>query len=97
MLESVLNKVGDLYLSWRTFVNDCIYTTWKVSKYAGISGPYFPVFGLNIDEWTKLHDILNLENIFINKEFLKKNIQKGFTANMFPDFQRNKTLTILLL
>ena len=23
-------------------------TTWKVSKYGVISGPYFPVFGLNM-------------------------------------------------
>ena len=24
-------------------------TTWKVSKYGVISGPYFPVFGLNTE------------------------------------------------
>ena len=26
-----------------------IYTAWKVSKYGVISGPYFPVFGLNTE------------------------------------------------
>ena len=26
-----------------------ICTTWKVSKYGVISGPYFPAFGLNTD------------------------------------------------
>ena len=25
------------------------YTVWKVSKYGVISGPYFPVFGLNTE------------------------------------------------
>ena len=25
------------------------YTAWKVSKYGGISGPYFPAFGLNME------------------------------------------------
>ena len=27
------------------------YTAWKVSKYAVISGPYFPVFGLNTERY----------------------------------------------
>ena len=27
------------------------YTGWKVSKYAVISGPYFPVFGLNTKKY----------------------------------------------
>ena len=27
------------------------FTTWKVSKYGVISGPYFPVFGLNIGKY----------------------------------------------
>ena len=26
-----------------------IYTAWKVSKYGVVSGPYFPVFGLNTE------------------------------------------------
>ena len=26
-------------------------TAWKVSKYGFISGPYFPVFGLNIGKY----------------------------------------------
>ena len=26
-----------------------LYTAWKVSKYGVISGPYFPVFGLNTE------------------------------------------------
>ena len=25
------------------------YTMWRVSKYAVFSGPYFPVFGLNME------------------------------------------------
>ena len=28
-----------------------IYTGWKVSKYGVISGPYFPVFGLNTGKY----------------------------------------------
>ena len=27
-----------------------LYTVWKVSKYGVISGPYFPVFELNMDQ-----------------------------------------------
>ena len=37
------------------FVNSSIfhadYTAWKVSKYGVISGPYFPVFGLNTGKY----------------------------------------------
>ena len=28
-----------------------MYTAWKVSKYGAFSGPYFPVFGLNIGNY----------------------------------------------
>ena len=28
------------------------YTAWKVSKYGVISGPYFPVFGLNTERYS---------------------------------------------
>ena len=34
-----------------TRVNDN-NTVWKVSKYGVISGPYFPVFGLNTERFT---------------------------------------------
>ena len=27
------------------------YTAWKVSKYGVVSGPYFPVFGLNTGKY----------------------------------------------
>ena len=27
------------------------YTVWKVSKYEGFSGPYFPGFGLNTEKY----------------------------------------------
>ena len=27
------------------------YTAWKLSKYGIISGPYFPVFGLNTEKY----------------------------------------------
>ena len=27
------------------------FTAWKVSKYGVISGPYFPVFGLNTERY----------------------------------------------
>ena len=33
----------------KTIVFD-IYHSWKVSKYGVISGPYFPVFGLNFGD-----------------------------------------------
>ena len=37
-------------------------TAWKVSKYGVFSGPYFPVFGLNMD-------VLNLEENPLRKKF----------------------------
>ena len=33
------------------FVNIYHYTAWRVSKYGVISGPYFPVFGLNTGKY----------------------------------------------
>ena len=36
-----LSKLRRFNILWIT------YTAWKVSKYGVISGPYFPVFGLN--------------------------------------------------
>ena len=32
-------------------IPNLIYTAWKVSKYRVISGPYFPVFGLNTGKY----------------------------------------------
>ena len=40
-----------------------LYTAWKVSNYGVISGPYFPVFGLN----TEIYE----ENLRIQSEYRK--------------------------
>ena len=37
------------------------YTAWKVSKYKVISGPYFPVFGLNTKIYVDLSVYLYIE------------------------------------
>ena len=46
-----------------SFENSEINTAWKVSKYGVISGPYFPVFGLNME----IHEV----NLRIQSEYRK--------------------------
>ena len=41
-----LNKKTEIKLS-----TDTVTTAWKVSKYGVISGPYFPVCGLNTETY----------------------------------------------
>ena len=44
-----------------------IYTVWKVSKYGVISGPYFPVFGPNLqkkNQWEAAVQIYSKEKVF---------------------------------
>ena len=40
-----LQTVSSVLWSWVSK----LHTAWKVSKYGGFSGPYFPVFGLNTE------------------------------------------------
>ena len=42
-LQEVLAQIEGFVITEWLFLN----TAWKVSKYGVISGPYFPVFGLN--------------------------------------------------
>ena len=61
-----------------------IYTTWKVSKYGGFSGPYFPIFSPNTGKYgpekppysdtfneviVNFAECVGIENCFINKTF----------------------------
>ena len=47
------HDLTDLYnhLITMKYCNRICYTGWKVSKYGVISGPYFPVFGLNTGKY----------------------------------------------
>ena len=50
--ESVIKSLeqsANLLLNW--FKSNQMNTAWKVSKYGVISGPYFPVFGLNTERY----------------------------------------------
>ena len=38
-----------LEISWEVLAQSAPYTSWKVSKYGVIFGPYFPAFGLNTE------------------------------------------------
>ena len=51
------------------------YTAWKVSKYGVISGPYFPVFGLD----TEVYGV----NLRIQSEYKKIRIRKNFVFGHF--------------
>ena len=46
----------------------CAITAWKVSKYGVISGPYFPVFGLNTGKYrpeiTQYLDTFHAVNVY---------------------------------
>ena len=57
------------------------YTTWKVSKYGVISGPYFPVFGLN----TEIYEV----NLRIQSEY--RNIRTR-NNSVFGHFSRSDIL-----
>ena len=47
---------------------DNTYTVWKVSKWEVISGPYFPVFGLNAGKYgPKISPYLDTFHAVINK------------------------------
>ena len=51
MLVACQEELFHLELEWN-ILNSVIrelYTTWRVSKYAVVSGPYFPVFLLNTE------------------------------------------------
>ena len=48
-----------------------INTAWKVPKYGAISGPYFPVFGVNTGKYRPkitpyFHSVNDLVSIFIS-------------------------------
>ena len=52
-------------------------TAWKVSKYGVISGPYFPVFGLNTD-----HKQLCIWTLFTQWDILCKFEDRAFTGTL---------------
>ena len=55
-----------------------IHTAWKVSKYGVISGPYFPVFGLNTD----IYGV----SLRIQSEYMKIHTKNN---SVFGHFSRN--------
>ena len=63
-------------LSWNQILK--VFTAWKVSKYGGFPGPYFPVFELN----TEIYSV----NLRIQPEYRK--IQ-GRKSSVFGHFSRS--------
>ena len=59
-------------------------TAWKVSKYGVISGPYFPVFGLN----TEIYEV----NLRIQSEYRNKRTRNN---SVFGHFSRRVNVRIL--
>ena len=57
------------------------FTAWKVSKYGVISGPYFPVFGLNTERYGG--------SLRIQSEYRKIRIRNN---SIFGHFSRNLML-----
>ena len=53
-----------------------IDTAWKVSKYGVISGPYFPVFGLNTGKYgpeiTPCLDTFHAVRVLVNDSYVDK-------------------------
>ena len=57
------------------------YTAWKVSKYGVISGPYFPVFGLN----KEIYEV----NLRIQSEWRKIRTRNNSVFGNFPPSDRD--------
>ena len=71
-----------IYFTDATFLG---YTAWKVSKYGVISGPYFPVFGLNTAIYSvtvriqsKYRNMWTRDNSVFGHLFTECNIKKSF-------------------
>ena len=51
LFVNIINCLKPLAIFVNSSIFDADYTAWKVSKYGVISGPYFPVFGLNTGKY----------------------------------------------
>ena len=52
LLSSKNGKGTSRMLFYSKHLNNVTLTVWKVSRYGVISGPYFPVFGLNTERYS---------------------------------------------
>ena len=64
-----------------------MYTAWKVSKYEVISGPYFPVFGLN----TEIYEL----NLHIQSEYRKIRTRNNSVFGHFSRSVANQFVNVI--
>ena len=81
------------------------FTAWNVSKYGVISGPYFPVFGLNTGKyWPEItlylgtfHAVIfYIENHEYSNLLYQFTLEISFLPKMHPKFSRNQLNSFLL-